>query len=428
MSILTSLFSGISGLSANGTAISVVGDNIANSNTVSFKASRVNFVDILSSSMNGSQGASQIGRGVYINDVTPVFSQGSFETTENGTDLAIEGSGFFMVQDQSGIYYTRAGDFRLDKDGYMVNSKNMKLQGFSLDAAGNSTGALGDLNMFSSSSAPSATDSMKMSVNVNSASAIPAAFAVANPTGTSNFNTAMTIYDSLGNSHLVTVYFRKSVETPLGNTWEWNAVVNGADTTSGNTEVQANGTLNFDNNGALSAVTTAASSFNFNGGAAQAQAVAFDFGDDIASGGTGYKGTTQFGAESATIFQSQNGYTSGSLKSISIDKTGMITGTFTNGQTKNLAIVALANFANPNGLTKQGGSLYAESNSSGQPLIGQAGKSGLGSINSNSLELSNVDLATEFVKLITFQRGFQANSKIITTTDEMLNDVVNLKR
>jgi flagellar hook protein FlgE len=527
MSLMTSLFSGVSGLNSNGSALSVVGDNIANMNTASFKASRVAFADI----MAASQGGYQIGRGVTIGDIAPVFTQGSFETTENSLDLAVSGNGFFIVKDQSGVYYTRDGQCRLDKDGYLVKSNGMKVQGYRLDAAGNSTGALNDLNLFAASSAPRATTGATVNVNLNSASAIPQAFVTASVVGapvstgaadpvgagaatsggaytgttnktfqvemlttgteatatfrwtndggvtwsaatpvgasvtmadgvtanfgagnydagqkwmvsataanqglttpnlSSNHNTAITVYDSLGNPHAVTVYFRKSAEAPTGNTWNWYAVTSGSDTMSGNTEIQAAGQLVFNSQGALYSEDTTYSSFNFNGGAAQAQSIAFDFGDNILTeGGTGYKGSSQFGSESATLFQTQDGYSSGALKSVSIGGDGVVTGSFTNGQNMGLGIVALANFTNVNGLTKQGNGLYGVTNSSGQPLVGQGGKSGMGSISSNSIELSNVDLAAEFVKLITFQRGFQANSKTITTTDEMLNDVVNLKR
>ncbi|MGA2192255.1 MAG: flagellar hook-basal body complex protein [Nitrospirota bacterium] len=184
----------------------------------------------------------------------------------------------------------------------------------------------------------------------------------------------------------------------------------------------------FNSNGALQSVTTTSDAFNFSGGAAQGQSISFDFGDDIASGGTGYKGSTQFGSDSATTFQGQDGYAAGSLESVSINSSGTVVGSFTNGQTQNMAVLALANFPNPTGLTKESGGIYQESTSSGQPLVGQPGKSGLGSINADSLELSNTDLASEFVNLITYERGFQANSKIITTVDQMLSDVVNLKQ
>ncbi len=429
MSILTSLFTGVSGLNANGAALSVVGDNIANMNTVGFKSSTVSFADIVSASLGGSQGPMQIGRGVAIEGVSPDLAQGSFETTGSGLDLAISGNGFFDVKDQSGAqFYTRDGEFSIDKDGYMVNPKGMRVQGYALDQAGNSTGAIADINLASSSSAPKTTQNITESVNLQSSATIPAAFDVNNPNTTSNYNTALTTYDSLGNPHLVTVYFSKTAEAPTGNTWAWNAVVDGTDTTSGNTEVQASGTLNFNNSGALNSETTTTSSFNFNGGAAQGQAIAFNFGDAIAAGGTGYKGSTQFGSESATVFQGQDGYSSGALNGVSIDANGTVIGSFTNGQTRSLAILTMANFANPQGLTKDGAGLYSASNMSGQPLVGQAGKSGMGSISANSLELSNVDLAAEFVKLIQYQRGFQANSKIITTTDQIMNDVVNLKQ
>ena len=174
MSILTSLFTGVSGLNANGTALSVVGDNIANMNTAGFKSSNVSFADIVSASMGGSM---QIGRGVNISDVSPDFTQGSFETTGSGLDLAISGNGFFVVKDQAGSeYYTRDGEFSIDKGGYLVNPSGMRVQGYSLDQAGNSTGAVADLNLSSSSSAPKTTQNITESVNLQSSASIPAPF------------------------------------------------------------------------------------------------------------------------------------------------------------------------------------------------------------------------------------------------------------
>jgi flagellar hook protein FlgE len=227
----------------------------------------------------------------------------------------------------------------------------------------------------------------------------------------------------------VDVYFRKSIEVPTGNTWEWNAVVGAADSLSGNTEVQANGTITFNNNGYLDTENTIAASFNFTGGAASAQVINFDFGDSITTdGGTGQDGTVQYGGQSATMFQNQDGYASGALKSITISQDGTMTGIFTNGQTRGVAQVALAKFLSPHALTKMGRNLFAESTNSGQPVISVPGTSGTGTVLSNTLEQSNVDLAEEFVKLIMHQRGFQANSRMISTSDELMMELVNLKR
>ncbi|UCD35437.1 MAG: flagellar hook protein FlgE [Nitrospiraceae bacterium] len=428
--MLTSLFTAVSGMNANGTALSVIGDNVANMNTTGFKASRAAFGDILSQQL----GESQVGRGVLLTSVKPEFTQGTFENTASVLDLALDGDGFFIMKDNSGTYYGRAGQFDVDKEGYVVNPSGNRLQGYTFSATGASTSSLGDINISSINSAPSDTQTVTINANLDSRLTIPAAFDVTDPNNTSSFSTSVTVYDTLGNGHIVNVYFRKDTETATGNGWEWFAVVDGGDSSSGNTEIQAQGTIDFTNNGELdveSAVTynLASGGFDFNGGAAAGQVIDFDFGTSITTdGGTGLDGTTQFGAPSNTSFQNQDGYSSGSLKSITISTDGIMTGIFTNGQTRGIAQIVLAKFVSPTGLTKMGKGLYAESAESGQPLISTPGNSGTGTVLSNTLELSNVDLAEEFVKMILSQRGFQANSRVISASDELMVELVNLKR
>lgn len=426
--MLTSLFTAVSGMNANGTALSVIGDNVANMNTTGFKSSRASFGDILSQTL----GTSQVGRGVGLSAITPMFTQGSFENTANVLDLAVDGDGLFIVSNESGTFYTRAGQFTLDKEGYVVNPNAMRLQGYLFSATGTSSG-LGDINLSTLNSSPNATTSVSISANLDSRVTIPAAFDVTDPNDTSNFSSSITVYDSLGNGHVVNIYFRKDTEAATGNTWEWFAVVNASDSLSGNTEIQAQGTLDFDNNGALdteSAITYPLTSdgFDFIGGAADGQVIDFNFGTSITESGSGLDGATQFGSASATIFQSQDGYSSGALRNITIDQDGTITGIFTNGQTRTVGQVALAKFIAPTELSKMGKNVYAESTGSGQPVISVPGASGTGQVVSNTLELSNVDLAEEFVKMIISQRGFQANSRIVSTSDELMAELVNLKR
>lgn len=427
--MLNSLFTAISGLNANGTALSVTSDNVANMNTHGFKSSRTSFGDILSQSL----GTSQIGRGVNVNAVTPMFTQGSFENTANVLDMAVEGDGLFIVNDANGTFYTRAGQFTLDQQGYVVNPEGLRLQGYLASSSGAVSSSLGDINLSTLNSSPNATDTVTISANLDSRETIPAAFDVTDPDATSSFSSAITVYDSLGNDHIVNLYFRKDSEAATGNTWEWFAVVNAGDSLSGSTEIQAQGTLDFDNNGALnteSAITYPLGSggFDFTGGAADGQVIDFDFGTSIAEGGTGLGGTTQFGSISAIIIQNQDGYASGSLRSMTIAQDGTITGIFTNGQTRSVGQVALAKFIAPTELTKMGKNLFAESYESGQPIISVPGASGTGQILANTLELSNVDIAEEFVKMILYQRGFQANSRIVSTSDELMAELVNLKR
>ncbi|MFQ5779658.1 MAG: flagellar hook protein FlgE [Nitrospiria bacterium] len=435
MAILTSLFSGVSGLSAFGTGLSVVSNNIANMNTIGFKDGDVSFSDIISQSLGGAAGGSQVGRGVFVNSVRTQFNQGSFETTGNALDMAIEGEGFFILRDAvGGEFYSRAGIFNLDKNGLVVNPDGLFLQGLQADITGNLTGQSGNINLAATAFPPLASTRTDFAANLDSRVSIPAAFDVTNPTGTSNFSTSITVFDSLGNGHLVSVYFRKSAEAPTGNTWEYFAVVDANDSTAGVVQVQAQGTLTFGTDGTLqteSAVTYPLPSggFDFAGGPNQGQVIALDFGQSvITDGGTGLDGLTQFGTTSALLNQTQDGFASGSLQRVSISNDGIVTGLFTNGKSRALAQVMLSRFNSNQGLSKAGGNLYTISADSGQPITGVANSAGLGKLLTNSLELSNVDLAQQFVKMIEFQRGFQANSRVITTTDDILQELVNLKR
>jgi len=434
MAILTSLFSGVSGLSSFGTALSVVSNNIANMNTTGYKSSDVSFADVVSQSLGSA--ASSVGRGVFVNQIRTEQDQGSFETTSNSLDMAIGGNGFFTVQDASGAqYYTRDGGFAVDKNGFVSNAAGLLLQGYEAGANGQLTGAIGDINLSAAQSAPLATSAIDMVANLDSRSQLfdqtATPFDVTDPSGTSDFSTSISVYDSLGNSHLVTVYFAKTAEAAGGNTWQYFAVVNAGDTASGNTEIQAEGTLGFTDEGKLdteSALTyPVGTGFNFNGGATADQAIGFDFGDSITTdGGSGLDGVTQFGSTSAIVQQTQDGYAAGSLQGVSIGNDGTITGLFTNGQNRVLGQVVLANFTNAQGLEHLGTNLYGATSDSGQPIFGSPNSGGLGNIQSSSLELSNVDLAQEFVRMIEYQRGFQANARVITTTDDVLQDLVNL--
>jgi flagellar hook protein FlgE len=428
--MLTSLFTAISGLSANGTSLDVIGDNIANMNTVGFKGSRVSFADVLA----GEAGSSQVGRGVLISNISPLFTQGSFETTANALDLAIDGDGFFIVNEGNARYYTRAGQFTLDKDGNIVNPDGLILQGYSADAAGNITGEIENLTVATSQSPPNATSNVEMAVNLDGGAAVPtAAFTLdGNGDGTLddpanyNFSTTTTVYDSQGGDHQVTLYFVKTAD----NAWTVHYVHK--DPTNPAVLVEA-GTqdLTFGSDGTLTDDNSiTAISFDFGSTVTTPQDITFNYGTGTGEtpAGNGLDGTTQFATDFAVINLSQDGYPAGSLKNLVISEDGVITGIFTNGQSRAIGQVALARFIAPTELTKLGRNLYAESFDSGQSIVGTANTSGLGRVLSNTLELSNVDLAEEFVRMISAQRGFQANSRMITTTDEMLQELVNLKR
>jgi flagellar hook protein FlgE len=427
--MLTSLFTGVSGMNAHMDELSVVGHNIANLNTYGFKGSRSYFADLLSQSLEGISGPNQIGAGVALNAVVRTFTQGAFETTASPLDLALEGSGFFIVRNPNDAqFYTRFGGFQLDRDGYIVDPNGMFLQGYGVDAQGNLLNSLSNLQVLRTSYPPQWTADLAVVANLDSGETIPPAFDVTDLDGTSNFQTTVTVYDSLGNQRPVTLCYRKAAETATGNQWEWYAVIGAEDAASGVQEIAAQGTLQFDTSGSLQSQATTASDFSFSGGAEPNQVINFNFGSDISSGGNGLDGITQFAADSGVYSLVQDGFGSGSLQGLSIDESGILMGSFDNGRTRILGQIALANFTSPSGLQSVGNNLYAESPDSGPLIVGTAGNQGMGLIRPNSLELSNVDLATEFVNMITAQRGFQANSKIVTTTDEILNELVNLKR
>ncbi|WP_298431952.1 flagellar hook protein FlgE [Geobacter sp.] len=413
MSVTSAMYTGISGLAANGEAMSVIGNNISNVNTTGFKSGRMLFSDVLSSTISGG---SQIGRGVQIQGVQNNFGQGSFESTQNSTDLAIQGDSFFVVQNDDGRYYTRAGAFNFDKDKILVNPDGFQVQGYGIiPSSGLADGVLKpiDLTAFAATP-PKQTSNVKMVVNLDSTQATPALpWDPTNPVATSNFSTSLSLYDSQGNAHTATVYFRKSA----ANSWDWHAII--PDATAGS---PVDGTLTFDATGALAAQTPAAGAaqnITFAGGVTAPQPIMFDLGVGA---------TTQYASSSIVSSQTQDGYYQGTLTKVTIDDKGYVNGVYSNGQLQKLYQVALAKFSSNNGLSKAGGSLFEETLASGQPMFSNASTPGVGKVLSNSLEQSNVDMASEFVKMITTQRGYSANSKTITTADEMLQEVLNLKR
>lgn len=428
--MLTSMQTAISGMNANGTNLSVIADNIANMNTVGYKKSTVAFGDVLSASITGVAGSAQVGRGVYVQEVSPLFTQGSLQTSENSLDMAIDGDGFFVVSDNGATYYTRAGNFSIDEDGYIVNATNLRLQGYVADAAGTLTGTIGDLQLIATQTPANMTGDAVVSVNLDSTEAAQtAAFTLdgdgdgtANDPANYNSSTTLTMYDSQGGAHQVTLYYAKTA----ANTWQVHYVyddpANAGELIEGNdgaaTPASMVTTLTLNTDGSLNTVTGGTSpQFDWGGGVTQNQAIAFD-----------HTASMQYSSEFAVLSIDQDGYASGALESLTISDTGEMTGIFTNGQTRLIGQIALAKFNAPTELVKLGGNLYGESTASGQPVVSAPGTSGLGDIASNTLELSNVDLAQEFVNMISAQRGFQANSRIITTTDELLAEVVNLKR
>ena len=436
MGVLSSLFTAISGITAFGESISVTSNNVANVGTTAFKSSRASFGDLVKSSLGGFQGNREVGTGVFLSGVQSVFTQGSLQPTAVPTDLSIGGDGFFVVQDPAGsTAYTRSGQFRPNDSGQLVNPEGFVLQGFQADATGNITGATGPLNLTSVSASPKPTTKVTIDANLDSSSPTKT-FAIADPAGTSNFSTSLQVFDSLGVGHLVTTYFSK---TATANQWAFNVIAPAAEVTVGTPSTQPNdivasGTLDFTTVGALDDENTT-SYFNAGTtgidfkGAAGNQIVVFDFGTSITGeSGTGLDGTRQFGVKSSIQNQSQNGFGAGTLLGLTIEENGVVSGQFSNGRIQGLGQVQLARFNDPTGLRSIGNNAFTSTLRSGQPITGAPSTSGLGRALSSTLELSNVDIGKEFIDMITAQRAFQANSRVITTADEMLLELVNLKR
>lgn len=427
MSISRMFNIGLAGLRAHRQAMNVTGDNIANMNTIGFKASRVNFKDVLDRSMLGGAG---LGGGVEVGSVQKLFSQGAITYGASPLDFAIAGDGFFVVDGKvngaQGEFYTRAGQFGLDKNGFVVNDSGLRLQAFAYDANGVRSGQRSDLQIPQSTLPPSATDSLSITANLSSSTEVGAAFDVADPDATSDHRTSMKIYDSLGTAHDVTVYFTR---TATG--WDWNAVADGGELTGGTAGTDViigTGALTFDANGALDDLVPNPPLITANfAGAAQGQAMALNFGSPIQGGGSGLDGMTQHGTKSITKAQTQNGYPPGELQNLELDDEGVLIGYYDNGEAKNIAQLALARFTAREGLSSMGGNVFVETPDSGQPIIGTAGN-GKSQVASGRLELSNVDVATEFVNLIQEQRAFSAASRTVTTADEVFNETINLKR
>jgi flagellar hook protein FlgE len=409
--MIGSLFAGISGLNANAMAMTVIGDNIANVNTTGFKSNRSSFANVLSQSLGGSTG-SDIGRGVEFWGTSPLWTQGSLENTGSATDLAISGKGFFIVNDASGSsFYTRAGQFYLDENGNLVNPDDYVVQGYEIDANGN-LGALADISIPGDRvSPPSPTTTFTFDINLDAGAA----------TG-DTYSTSQSVYDSLGNAIPLTLTFTKLDTTVPATARSWS--VAGSVPAPNGPVALSSATFTFDPTGNLTVpnadLTVGITMLN----GASNMSLTWDLVDLAGPIGD----ITGYASPSNTTFQFQDGYSSGVLRGISVDESGFVTAAYSNGQLTPVFQVAMADFASYEGLTKLGQNLYAASRSSGQPLPGVAGDGRLGNISPMAIEMSNVDLAQEFVKMITTQRAFQANSRVITTSDEILAELINLKR
>jgi flagellar hook protein FlgE len=394
----------LSGLNAASSDLNVTGNNIANANTSGFKGSRAEFADVF------AVGAQAIGNGVRLSAVSQEFSQGGVDFTDRGLDLAISGEGFFTMNDNGVISYTRAGAFGVDRDGYIVNNQNQRLQIFPLANNGTfNTGTLSDLRLATTDAPPQATSNAEFGVNLP-ANAQPPPVAVFDPNNASTFNhsTALTVYDSLGASHTVTSYF---VKTATANEWQARFYIDG-------TAVGGANTMTYSNLGVLTAPV---------GGSFTLPAYTPTSGAAPITLTTNLLNSTQYGSAFGVNLLSQDGFASGRLSSIDVDTTGVIFARFTNGRSEPLGQVALSNFANTQGLRQLGDTSWGETFTSGDAIRGSAGTGSFGQIQAGALEASNVDLTEQLVNMITAQRNFQANAQMISTADQVTQTIINIR-
>lgn len=400
----------LSGLAAAQTDLNNTANNISNAATTGYKLSRTEFSELYSSSLAGVS-KTQTGNGVKVADIAQQFSQGNISTTSNSLDLAISGQGFFVVSDNGALQYTRAGAFGTDNNGYVVNSSNQRLQVYPPTGTGGyNMSALSDLRLLTNVSAPAATTKAQVMFNLPANATAPTN-APLNPADATTFNnsTSLTVYDSLGAAHTGDIYF---VKTATPNQWQASLYIDGTAvgtaqplqySSSGNLTTPATGQINF---GAYTP-TTGANALNIN----------FDLSK-----------TSQYGSTFGANGVYQDGYTTGQLSNITVDTSGVVQANFTNGKSTALGQVAMANFANEQGLQQVDNTNWIQTAASGQPVNGQAGTASFGKIQSGALESSNVDLTEQLVNMIVSQRNYQANAQMISTEKTMTQTVIDMAR
>ena len=413
--MMRSMFAGVSGLKAHQTMMDVVGNNVANVNTTGFKSSRVLFADALSQMLRGTTGAGtgqasggvspmQVGLGATVTSIDKTFSQGNTQLTGNATDVAVEGEGLFAVRQGTEVMYTRAGAFHFDLGGNLVDPSGAVVQGWLADATGvvSSNGPIGDLKVPSGQTIePTATTSVSIRGNMSSATTV----------GASPIVTAMDVYDAVGAVHRMSFSFTKT------GTNQWSMAT--LDPTGASLGTTA---ITFDPASGKMLTPATPPAFTYAPSGATAMTFTVDFGTGTTAA------TTQYGSGSDVQATTQDGSAAGAMRSFGIGADGTLSGVFSNGKAKVLGQLAVTTFADNKSLIASGENHFRMSTGSGVPLHGVAGVGGRGLLVAGNLEMSNVDLAAEFSNLILAQRGFQANSRIITTTDEMVQDLVNIKR
>lgn len=461
---MRSLYSGVSGLQNHQIRMDVVGNNISNVNTIGFKKGRVNFQDMLSQTMSGASrptnevggvNPKQVGLGMTVASIDTIHTQGSLQTTGKMTDIAIQGEGFFVLRSGEQNFYTRAGAFGLDSEGTLVNPANgLRVQGWQAqqvegEARINTSDAVGDLVIPVGSKDPaSETTEVNLACNLDKRTPIIPPGAGAQETLDGTWTTSFDIYDNFGEVHTLQINFTRVED--LQNRWEAEVVIDPESEEGTNTQIEVgeeNNTTNtffidFSNLGTLQSALDEQGD-TINEGRLEIP-VSFDvlnarvpegeetvrqtFNLILGEVGSAVDTVTQFAESSSTKVFKQNGYPMGYLENFKIDQSGIITGVYSNGTNKLLGQVSLASFVNPGGLGKEGESTYVVTNNSGEADIGPSGVAGKGKLIAGALEMSNVDLAEQFTDMIVTQRGFQANSKSITTSDQMLQELLTLKR
>ncbi len=463
--MMRSMYSAVSGLRIHQGKMDTIGNNIANVNTVGFKKGQVTFQEVFSqvvrgaSAPTGGKGGTnpqQIGMGAAVGSINTIHTKGPGQRTDNPTDLMIDGEGFFVVSDDVNFnnrYYTRAGNFSLDRDGNLVTADGFKVLGYAADGDGNIMSDVTNIKINKSETkAPDPTKLIYFKGNLNSNTEV-----IDDPTdsGKKGHLIDTVVIDSLGNSYKLTFEMKKTevtTDTPPIHKWQMN-LKRVTDQATGNytenlgTPINAASVLNLEFNNKGELLTIGDTSGTIDGAELDLSKIAFDLNKDgetitaIPPSGTfnnitlfdkenpdSFKDLFQYANETTIKPYAQDGNTSGTLEGFSIDATGTVVGVFTNGERKNLGQIMLAKFDNSMGLQKLGSNFFVDTRNSGEPQLGKASTSGFGAISPGNLEMSNVDISLEFTEMITTQRGFQANSRIITTSDEMLQELVNMKR
>jgi flagellar hook protein FlgE len=408
----TAFSTALSALNADSTAIDVVGNNLANLNTTGFKASTVDFSDVMAQELGAGSGNTQIGLGVLPISTVQDFTQGSITTTGGALDAALQGNGFFVVTDSNNTQlYTRDGSFQLNAAGDLVTATGQNVQGWTgVNGVVNTNGAVGNIVVPEGATiAPSATTTMSLSVNLNSATAANGTFAA-----------PIQVYDSLGQAHTLTVTYTETAP----NSWSYAVTVPAGDLAAGGNATVATGTLAFDSSGNLTTPAAGAPvAINVTGLADGAADMSINWNLYNSSG---TPALTQYAQASSLSDPVQNGYSAGQVSTVSIQNGGLIVADYTNGQQMTLGQLAVASIANPTSLVQVGDNNLQASAASAQAAIGAAGVGGNGTIQGGALEASNTDMAAEFTQLLSYERSYQAASRVITTSDSLAQETVNL--